>query len=269
MGDYLKGVLSLIILLFLVVSVTNAAFQRQRNLPVVWPENELRAVQVFTTNPAGLSRQESFLVASDISQLFGLRDLQNIRTIGLLPVSWGTVAVGANFFGNQQYAEQLFSFAIARQVTNYGYVGFSIHGNTLSIPKYGNASTVSLDIGTIWDVSKTVQWELAYGNLTNAHIGKARDEIPQQILSGFTVMPREDVVTAGYVMHDLRHPLRYGVGVGYSIFPWLSVGSSVFTEPVRVQAGINLRWNQVNGQYILSTHPVLPATHRFGVVLSF
>ncbi|MCF7804318.1 MAG: hypothetical protein K9N46_08525 [Candidatus Marinimicrobia bacterium] len=267
MGLYLRRIG--LVCLFLMGTLAEGAFERQRAPVLPWNNPALGVAGVIEDNPAQLGMLNSPLVAASYTNLFGIRALQMGRSAFVFPTSLGVIGGGTSIFGNTGYSEQRYAVAFSRTVTEEGTIGLSVNGYQLSVPKYGNAGAFSIDIGTAWRVSDQVRWELGYSNLSRASIGKGAEPIPQQIFSAFRYSLPETFSAQISLRHDLRYPVRLGIGFGYVPVPWIEAAAQFLTEPSRFQMGVNLHWKWIHVQYVLETHQTLPLTHRFGLVLDF
>ncbi|MBS1271652.1 MAG: hypothetical protein MAGBODY4_00784 [Candidatus Marinimicrobia bacterium] len=264
-----RGVILLCVSIFCMADIGYSAFERQRIQALPWNTNDLSLVSALANNPGRLQNMDRAVVASGYTRIFNQKALQSGYLYSALPLSFGTVGLGVDFFGNQEYAESQYMAGIARQWNENGAFGLLIRAFSLDISNYGNANSLAIDAGTSWRITESLQWELGYGNLTQSTIGRSKEPLPQQIFSAVEYSPKDYLSTRLSVVHDLRYPVRYRAGVGYAPFTWIEFAALLSTEPVRAQIGTTITWKMIHVQYTATIHSVLPVTHRFGLLFGF
>jgi len=269
MGTICRRAFLLGVLVLCFSNYGQSAFERQRIQVLPWNPGGTGITNAFVYNPTRLANITGYGVAFGYTRMFNQKALQSGYLYSGIPMSFGTVGLGVDFFGNEQYLESEYMAGIARSWNDNGSFGLLVRIFSLDIRNYGRANAFAVDMGTTWWITQTLAWELAYGNITHSAIGRSKEPLPQQIFSAVEYHPIENLNTKFAVIHDLRYPVRYAAGVGYAPIPLLEFAIMLSTEPVQAQLGTIISWKLIHVQYTVTTHPVLPVTHRFGLVLGF
>lgn len=247
----------------------SGAFHLQvvQRLPGFSPERQLPEALYY--NPASVSLIQKLVLGGQITDLFNLRFLRRQSGILGVPTAIGKFGVAFLQFGDSHYLEQTYSFCYGLRLAGPARLGIAVHSYQLTIPQYGRAGTYGIDLGGHWQVTPDLEWELAYTNINQTRLKRTGELLPQQIYAALQYTPLDAVTGHTYLVHELGYPIRYGIGLAYKPVRWIDVAIDLITTPVRGNVGINLDWRFVQLYYVLSSHSVLPITHRFGMLFTF
>lgn len=267
----MKAGVSILALLILLVKLPlcEGAFQRQnvQRLPGFSAAEQLPAALCY--NPALISLIEAPVLEGDYTDLFNLKFLrQQSGTVGF-PTALGKLGVGLRQFGDEQYREQTLSILYGFTLTGAARLGIGLHGYRLTIPEYGRADAFGVDVGAHWQVTPQWEWEVAYANINQGRFQPSDELLPQQIYGAMQYTPFLSLTGHVYLIQELGFPIRYGVGMAYRPVRLIDVALDFLTEPIRGSVGLNLHWRMIHLGYTVTSHPVLPLTHRFRLWFTF
>jgi hypothetical protein len=266
-SSYLKVVLLTIILLY--CSNGSASFNRQKIEFQPGTVQSAGLLGVLIQNPAWISYVEAPLLAGLYSRLYNLKELESGAIFLANRFNFGRLGIGFQTFGNELYGEQTYSVVYGKSIGENGTVGLTLNQYQLSISGYGSAQATGIDIGSMWHITESVNWELSYLNINSAHIGRAKESLPQQAFTGFSYELKDIMLLRGYLLHELDFKPRYGVYFNYQLLPWINGALNAVTDPIRMNLMISLQWKLMGLYYSVTSHPVLPFSHNFGLLLRF
>jgi len=267
----MKAMVCKVVLVFLLVKLPlcEGAFQRQnvQRLPRFSAAERLPVAICY--NPALIGLIDTPALRGEYTDLFNLKFLRRQSGIVGFPSALGKFGLGIVQFGDEHYREQTLSILYGFKLTGAARLGIGLHEYRLTIPHYGKAGTFGVDVGAHWQVSPQWEWELAYANINQAQLQSSGELLPQQIYGAMQYTPFRTLTGHAYLIQELGFPIRYGVGTAYRPFPWMDIAIDFITDPLRGSVGLNLHWRIVHLEYMVSSHSVLPLTHRFGLLVTF
>ncbi len=262
------GFLLLIICTFFYANPVGGAFLRQHVQMLPWMNPHDRLMAGLHYSPVRICDITNISAGVYHSRLFQVRELQMLQITGALPFSFGNLGVEFMQFGDELYLEQTFAGLFGTEFTQEFRAGAAIRNYNLSIAGYGAASAIGVDLGASWTVIPELRWELAYSNMNQAAIGRDPELLPQQIYSSLQYEPSDIIRGQTYLVHELGTEIRYGAGSAIRPFPWITCAVDFITAPLRGSYGITLQWKLLHITYVATSHPVLPFTHRLGVLFT-
>lgn len=218
-------------------------------------------------NPAGLVRLPSPEFSGFYSpQPFGLVELRLLAFAAAYPASFGTIGVAARRFGFELYRETSLSLSYAREVGGV-FGGFNLNYHSVTIERYGSASTLALDVGVIVPIVESLRFGFAARNVNAAAIGQAREKLPQTFTAGFAYSP---VVNTNLVFDYQKEPgfaASPRGGIEYLIIPEVALRVGFSDQPSSYTAGFGLRYIFVQFDYGFATHQELGLTHQASITI--
>ena len=232
-------------------------------------------------NPAGLPLLQRTELTGTYGDLFGL-GMQNSYFAGTYSVT-DNLAVGMDWFRDGfddnvlMFGKNKINFSGAYRYRTYSlglnlkYVDVGMELDNVSL---GKASGFGLDIGLLASLSPTLKVGAVAHDVAGTSVTYENDVaeciLPRSLRAGVSYKPLENWTTA----LDLGDRLH--VGTEYWVTDQLGVRAGLqkdldtrqgFSESLLYAAGIGLKYSVFQIDYAYEHHPVLPATHRFGLTV--
>ena len=98
---------------------------------------------------------------------------------------------------------------------------------------------------------------------------RVKYDLPQRIVVGAGYRPISEVITTISIDKTLGFDARAAMGIEYWPTRWLALRAGASTAPNRVSAGLGLKFRGFMLDYSFQNHPVLPETHKIGIIFQF
>jgi len=223
--------------------------------------------EVLFFNPAGLSLNSTFSIATFYSRPFGLKELDISALSFSYKMRHGIIAVAARLFGRNPYQERTLYTSFAVPVTPDLYLGATLKVLNVHIHNYGSASTTGIDLGFMARLSSKICWGVCVKNINRPRIGDYGELLPQRFSTGVSVYPFEQMLISCDLVKDVRFPAEMRIGTNCNVTDILSVQMGIRNNPSRVSFGFRLNLSCAIFDYAVSKHYDLGLTHS--VSLSF
>jgi len=215
------------------------------------------------TNPGALGAQQPRTLSLFYSpQPFGLRELAHGSFSYVEPMPFGTLAFSGSRYGFELYREVALTLSYGGRIADLLLYGISVNYLSLSIEKYGSASTVGVDAGILVAVSDEVSWGFVATNLNAAAIGALKEKLPQVFSTGLSYKPIHEATIAADIVKDIRYEAELRLGVEYIVLDLISLRSGTSSDPSAFNAGLGIRYSLLELDYAFSSHPELGMTHQ-------
>jgi hypothetical protein len=213
-------------------------------------------------NPAGLSQFTSIRLAGFVvPQQFGLTELKT----SALAFAGGGIGITIEQFGFNLYRETLLGAGCGFTVGPDVALGATMNVQSTSIEGYGNAMSLTLDVGLLGRISDKVSIGFAFKNVTGSTIGEIGERLPQVLSLGGCYRPLEDFLIVGEIEKDIRFPTVLKAGIEQRILDIFNVRVGLSNNPDKVSAGISFSLSVVEFGYAGYSHPDLGWTHQIEV----
>jgi hypothetical protein len=263
----------LLFLLFFAVTVAQGAFESlargsasiaMGGIAVALADNPWAAFG----NPGALGVQNTRSLSLFYSpQPFGLKELSHGSFSYIEPVSFGSFALSGSRFGFALYRELDFQLSFGSSLTDIVSIGGTVHYYSLTIERYGSASSLGADIGILTRLAEEIHWGFAATNINVPTLGSAREKLPQVFTTGVAYAPHPDVTLALDFVKDVRYPLELRAGAQYLLLNTLALRAGTTQEPSMLSGGIGLVLPFVTVDYAYTGHSELGSSHQFSLSL--
>ncbi len=238
-------------------------------------------------NPAGLANLHNIQAASAVQRLFNQPFLQNAFFGASLPLpgKYGTIAVNFEFFGVKYNGstlsrENTFTFShgfyLMNDIHSSLSFGYNVRyyywdlGESIENRKLGSAGTLGLDVGLQGTLYHRIYGGVFAYNVNAPTMGKyTKHDLPQRIVIGVAYRPISGVVTSVSLDKTVGFDTQALSGIEFRPVSWLALRVGAGTTPNRVSAGIGLMFKGIVFDYSFQNHPVLPETHKIGLMYNF
>lgn len=238
-------------------------------------------------NPAGLAELHHYQVASAVQRLFNQAFLQNAFFGASMPLpgKYGTIAVNFEFFGVKYNGAALsrentftisHGFYLLNDIHSSLSFGYNVHyyywdlGQSIENRKLGSAGTIGLDVGLQGTLYHRFYGGVFAYNINAPALGKyTKFDLPQRIVAGVAYRPITQVITSINLDKTIGFDTQVLGGIEFRPTQWLALRVGAGTAPNRVSAGIGLMFKGIVIDYSFQNHPVLPETHKIGLMYNF
>ncbi len=238
-------------------------------------------------NPAGLANVNGIQVASAVQRLFNQPFLQNAFFGAAMPLTgkYGTIAVNFEFFG-VKYSGATLSRENTFTISHGFYLMNDIHsslsfgynlryyywdlGQSVENRSLGSASAFGLDLGLQGTLYHRIFGGVYAYNINAPTMGKyTKHDLPQRIVVGAGYRPISSVTTTISLDKTIGFDTQVLGGFEFRPIPWLALRVGAGTQPNRISAGFGIRFKGFVLDYSFRNHPVLPETHKIGLMYFF
>ncbi len=238
-------------------------------------------------NPAGLANVNGIQVASAVQRLFNQPFLQNAFFGAAMPLpgKYGTIAVNLEFFG-VKYSGATLSRENTFTISHGFYLMNDIHsslsfgynlryyywdlGQSVENRSLGSASAFGLDLGLQGTLYHRIFGGVYAYNINAPSMGKyTKHDLPQRIVVGAGYRPISSVTTTISLDKTIGFDTQVLGGFEFRPIPWLALRVGAGTQPNRISAGFGIRFKGFVLDYSFRNHPVLPETHKIGLMYFF
>ncbi len=222
------------------------------------------------TNPAGLAQMNWRELGVYYSPSpFGVNELANAYAAYIEPFSFGNLAIGYMQYGFELYKENKIALSYSSNVDNKLFVGVTGLYQNLSIERYGNDNTFTINLGALYYLSDITRLGVYTHNLFRATYGSEPDQIPFVLGFGASYDFNEDITFNGSVEKEIDFDPSFRLGVEYSIIEYLTLRSGFMSEPSSYSVGVGIHYSFLNLDYAFFSHPDLGLTHQMGIIIDF
>lgn len=214
-------------------------------------------------NQAGLAYLAGFSGAVFSENRFLLKELQLIGLSIAQPTNSGTWGMTLNYFGFEGYNEQKVGINYSRLLFDNLAIGAQFDFLNTQISEYGNAATVTFEVGLQYEISEKLVAGVHVYNPIRATIGE--EALPSILQIGLTYQLADYLRLSGAVENDTNLPYNLKMGVAYQIFKKVDIRVGVQTNPNRFSFGLGYLVNRIQLNVAAAYHDVLGFSPSFGV----
>ncbi len=224
-----------------------------------------RNVHSLFSNPAGLAYISSWQANSFLLNRFLLEELKTV-SVGIAgPLSAGGVGLKLSSYGFQQYREQQIGLGYGRQLFDNFSIGVSFDWWATRIPEYGQASSLTFEIGIQYEVSKQVSMGMHLYNPIRAEIIKG-EVLPTLISIGLNYQPADYLVWSTTIEQSSVDGTSIRTGLEYIVQEKVLLRCGVQTNPIQWNMGVGYKWKNWTINIGTGFQQVLGVQYAIGLV---
>lgn len=199
----------------------------------------------FTTNQAALAQLKNSSAAIYGERRFLLSELTSYTAaVGVTTLS-GNFGLKAGYFGFADYNETQIGLAYGRNLGGKVDIGTQFNYNGIGISSgYGNAATVSFEIGTIFHLTDKLHAGIHLNNPVGGKYGKDNQEKLSSVYAiGFGFDASEKFLISAELEKEEDQPVNVNAGFQYKFIPQLMVrgGMSSATSSAYIGLGVTIK----------------------------
>ncbi|MDZ7805618.1 MAG: hypothetical protein U5K71_00710 [Gracilimonas sp.] len=219
-------------------------------------------------NPA-MMNHESTTVGFYGLRNYGFSELTDMAAVATLPTKFGVAGIGFHRYGDNLYNEmrvrlayknewQMLHFAVAG---NYNHISFG--------GSYGSGGALGVDVGIAAELTDDLWVGARSTNVNKPEYQEIYEELPRDIIIGFTYSFNEIALFAFDVAKDVRFPVSYRGGLEVKIFEGLLGRVGITTEPLSYSGGFGYSQEMWGINFAVQKHEFLGFSPGLDLMLKF
>jgi hypothetical protein len=244
-------------------------------------------------NPAAIVEINDFNFSIGNSTIFGVKGLTHQQINGYLKIPiLGRIGLGLNQLKTEHEGiilseENTLSIAqgitLQRDKNSQLAIGYTMNliqwdlgksagsnGDGTNGIEIGSLNSMSLDIGLLASLRSKFRFGIFMKNFSSNSIGtgSTKQDLTQRINLGITYMPLPELSTS-LVSEKLigNEELQIKGSISYNLSHFIEIYSGIQANPNRLGAGMTITILDHEISYGIITHPVLPLTQQFNLIL--
>jgi hypothetical protein len=224
----------------------------------------------FTSNQASLAQLKNTAAGVYGERRFLLNELSNYRAVAGIVTSSGNFALNTSYAGFSDYNETQLGLAYARKLGSKVDIGAQFNYNGIRVAGYGNASTVSFEIGTILHLSEKLNAGLHVNNPIGGKFGKEQQEkLPSVYTIGFGYEASDKFFVSTEIIKEEDQSVNVNAGFQYKFTSQLLARVGISSATTSGWAGVGLSWKSFRLDVTASYHSQLGVTPGLLLLFNF
>ena len=224
----------------------------------------------FTANQAALAQVKNAAISIYGERRFLLNELSYYNTAFALPTSSGNFGLKTTYFGSGNYNETQLGLAYGRKLGNKLDIGAQFNYNRINLTGYGNAGTISFEIGTIMHLTDQVHAGIHINNPVGGKFGKDQQEkLPSVYTVGLGYDASEKFLISAEIVKEEDQDVNINAGLQYRILPQVHARAGIATATTTAWIGIGLHLKTFRIDICSSYHPQLGMTPGLLLLFNF
>ncbi len=199
---------------------------------------------------------------------FGLKELSNTFLAYSEPFDFGTIAVGAMYYGFDLYNEEKISLGYSNLIIKDLWCGLVLNLHSVRIKNYGSDLAFYLNIGLRIRIIENLFLGFSFSNVNRSTFGKDKNQIPSFLKTGLGYRPAGNVLILTSFEKDIEFKEEIMFGISYDIIKHFSLRSGFSTQISKFSAGLGFRYSIFNLNYGLVFHNDLGLTHQTDLIIN-
>jgi hypothetical protein len=253
------------LLLFGWIVVLQAAFELQCVNSEIMATGGITSLHPFGCNPGVFDTGPKFLVATNYTNLFGIKELHcwdcNIRYIFL---ENNSLTIKSNSVGNDLYQENTYQLGFARRLTIPVSIGISVAYYDLNIKEYLSENAIGLNLGICYYINEKVKATSLFGNVNRPKICNNNELLPEYFAFGWCWQIHDRIEVSTELFKDTIYPFNTRFGIDLKVCEYINLYSGLQTNPDRFSGGISINFLNIQFTSSMQNHLNLPNTYYFG-----
>jgi len=212
----------------------------------------------FTSNQASLAQINFATAAVYAERRFLLSALNNYTAAIGLHTNSGNFGLKANYYGFSDYNETQLGLAYGRKLGNKVDIGAQFNYYSIRIPTYGNASTISFELGAILHVTDKLHAGIHVANPVGGKFGEKQQEKLSSVYSmGLGYDASEKFFVSMEIEKEEDQPVNINAGVQYRFAKQLFARAGISSASSTPYCGVGISWSNLRIDISGSYHPQL------------
>ena len=212
----------------------------------------------FTLNQASLAQVKNAAVGIFGERRFLLNELSFYNAVIALPTSSGNFGLKTLYYGSESYNETQLGLAYGRKLGTKLDIGAQFNYNGISINSYGNASIISIEIGTMLHLTNQVHTGFHINNPVGVKFGKDQQEkMPSVYTIGIGYDASEKFLISAEIVKEENQDVTVNAGIQYRLIPQLHTRAGISAANGMTWIGVGFFYKNFRVDLSSSYHPKL------------
>ena len=220
-------------------------------------------------NPSGLAQIKWTEIGIYYSPSpFGIKELANGYAAVNHPFTFGNLGIGFSFFGFELYKENKINLTYANNYKQF-YFGISVIYNSIEIEKYGSDNSLSINVGGLTYINKSLRFGFSIHNVNQATFGNEEGQIPTIFSVGSSYDVLQNLTLNLAAEKEIDYDFSLKSGIEFTLIKYLSLRFGFNNYPSAYTAGVGINFLFLSLDYAFFTHEYLGLTHQAGLIIHF
>lgn len=209
-------------------------------------------------NPAGISELKRAKFAIAYQQHVLGEDVSTQTALFAIPVRGSVIGVSFNSYGFDEYKEQQAGFFYSKSFGESFRMAIGLKYHQLNISDYGSAKTYSVDVGFQLKVTNEFTIATHVANPGRSRYNNLADSsLPVELSIGGSCMLSDRILMIADIRKVLNYPLDVMTGIEFNLVRWFSLRGGVSAYPFKQYAGFGIKYNKIQVDVAVASHPSL------------
>lgn len=222
-----------------------------------YSKNFIDAFSVIN-NQAGLANYEEAAAGIYSERRFLLKELSSLTASIVIPSRYGGIGINTHYFGGAHYSNSQIGLAYGKKLNGQVSLGIQFNYNTIRVAGYGNSGTVTVEIGSLWQLTKKIQMGLHLYNPAGGKLGKQSQEKLASIYKvGIGYEASDKFFISSEIAKEEDQPITVNAGMQYRFAQQIFARAVVSTATGQFAAGVGVKWKKCRVELVSSYNPRL------------
>jgi hypothetical protein len=188
---------------------------------------------------------------------YGFSELTDMAAAATIPTKFGVAGFGFHRYGDNLFNEMRVRIAYKHE---WRMLHFAVTGNYNHISfgsGYGSGGALGVDVGLAAELTEDLWIGARSSNVNKPEYQDIDEELPRDIIIGFSYSLNELALFAFDVAKDVRFPVSYRGGIEVDIFQGLLGRIGVTTEPLSFSGGFGFSQEMWGVNLAVQKHELL------------
>jgi hypothetical protein len=194
-----------------------------------------------SANPASLVSYEVFTAGIRVDQKYLLAGIKHYVLAAGFPVGKDGIGLLLNHLALGAYHQSEIGIGYAKKLGQVD-LGVKFNYHKISVPAYGKAAALIIDIGSIWHIADNLHAGVHLYNPTNAKAGRSGERVGYFHKIGLGYEVSEQVLISAELTKEEGKPVNLNAGFHYQPAPQFIVQAGIATANAQPYGGFGIQW---------------------------
>ncbi len=221
-------------------------------------------------NQAGIASLKNAVLSVGYENRFSIKELGTQSAIFVLPIKNYTIGASFQSYGVNAYKETKTGLSLARAFGPKLLTAININYHQLKIENYGNTQSFSVEVGLQYEALPRL-WLGTH--IANPNQSKYRDQteqiIPAHIQFGASYIFSDQLIISSELEKTLDAQADFKAGLEYKVVKFIAIRGGISVNPFKQFAGFGIKYQKLNLDFTVASHPVLGYSPQISVGYEF
>ncbi|HET8829339.1 MAG TPA: hypothetical protein VFM79_08345 [Pelobium sp.] len=209
-------------------------------------------------NQAGIAALKNPTVSAGYENRFGVKELSTKSAVFALPLKSYSIGAAFQTYGVDSYNEVKTGLSLAKSFGPKLLIGVGLNYHQLDITNYGNAKTISIEVGLQYQIFPKLWLASHIANPNQSKYNDGTDQvIPAHIQFGGTYIFSDQLLITSEFEKVLDSQADFKTGIEYKVVEFVALRGGISVNPFKQYAGFGVNYRKVNIDFAVASHPVL------------